>query len=540
MHNSVAGDIIKALLGSDCGINVEYSYCEGQKKGRHMGKIATRLNITVLLVIIQIAIIINLSLVARSAFPFMAYIGMGISVLVFLFIIKSDKASAYKISWIILLLAFPVAAGAIYLLAGNKRPTKKVAAQMHEHALIAKLLDDDGNLPFISKIQCGRMFSLFQYIRNSSSYHAYKDTQVRYYTRGELMFEDMLSELEKAKKFIFIEYFIIKESYMWDRLLDVMYRKADEGVDVRLIVDDLGSHKLFSRSYVRALRAKGIKVLRFNPLVPYLQLFMNHRDHRKITVVDGHTAFNGGMNISDEYINKKRIFGIWKDTGVRLQGDAVWSFTLMFIEMWDSFSKADERINDHLSYKHTPNVAIDADGLVLPYGDTPLDKEALGENIYVDMLNQAQQYVYIYTPYLIISEKMIQTLQLTARRGVDVRLVTPGIADKKVVHRLSRSYYNFLLEAGVRIYEYTPGFMHAKSFISDDEVAIVGTINLDYRSLYLHFECATLLFRSSAIQEIKNDFIHTLDESWEIKKVSRRRISNELFDSILHLFAPLM
>ena len=527
-----------------------------------MRTIANRLNATFLLIIIQIGIIVYLALIARSAFPFMVYIGMAISLLVFLFIIKSDKASAYKISWVIILLAFPVAAGAIYLLAGNRRPTKKVAAQMHEHALIAKLLDDDGNLPFISKIQCGRMYSLFQYIRNSSSYHAYKDTQVKYYTRGELMFEDMLAELERAEKFIFIEYFIIKESYMWDRLVDVMARKAGAGVDVRLIVDDLGSHKLFSRSYVRALRAEGIKVLRFNPLVPYLQLFMNHRDHRKITVIDGYAAFNGGMNISDEYINKKSPFGIWKDTGVRLYGDAVWSFTLMFIEMWDSFCKADERINDHLSYKYpvpdekeaapasstieagclaSTGEAISPDGLVLPYGDTPLDKEALGENIYVDMLNQAEQYVYIYTPYLIISEKMIQTLQLTARRGVDVRLITPGIADKKLVHRLSRSYYSFLLEAGVKIYEYTPGFLHAKSFISDDEVAIVGTINLDYRSLYLHFECATLLFRSSAIQDIKDDFVKTLEESREVMPhIGRRRIWNELIDSILHLFSPLM
>jgi len=508
-----------------------------------MKKIFKKLYAYIILVVLQLAIIINLAVLARSAFPFMVYVGTGISLIVFLFIIKSDKASAYKISWIIILLGFPVAGGAIYLLAGNRRPTKKVAAQMDEHALIAGLLDADGNLPFINKIQCGRMYSLFQYIRNSSSYHAYQNTQVKYYTLGELMFEDMLAELEKAEKFIFIEYFIVKESYMWDRLLDVMAKKAGEGVDVRLIVDDLGSQKLFTRSYVKNLRALGIKVLRFNPLVPYLQFFMNNRDHRKITVVDGHTAFNGGMNISDEYINKKSPFGIWKDTGVRLYGDAVWSFTLMFIEMWDSFCKADERINDHLSYRHPADEtsAIKTDGLILPYGDTPLDKEALGENIYVDMLNQAEQYVYIYTPYLIISEKMIQALQFTARRGVDVRLITPGIADKKLVHRLSRSYYNFLLEAGVKIYEYTPGFLHAKSFISDDEVAVVGTINLDYRSLYLHFECATLLFRSSAIQDIKDDFIKTLEASREIKPESgRRRLLYELIDSILHLFAPLM
>jgi len=503
--------------------------------------LASRLTATILLIIIQIVIIVLMASFARSTFPFIVYIGMAISMLVFLFIIKSNKASAYKISWVIILLAFPVVGGALYLLAGNKRPTRKIAAQINEHAIIAKLLDDDGNLPFLNKIECGRMYSLFQYIRNQSSYHAYKNTRVKYYTFGELMFEDMLFELAKAEKFIFIEFFIIKQSDMWDRLLEIMVQKAGQGVDVRLIADDLGSHTLFSRSYVAELRSKGIKVLRFNPLVPYLQLFMNNRDHRKIVVIDGHTAFNGGINISDEYINKKVRFGTWKDTGVRLYGDAVWSFTLMFIEMWDTFCKKDERITDYLSYKHQPVDMAEADGFVLPYGDSPLDNEELGENIYVDMLNQAEKYVYVYTPYLIISEKMIQTLQLTAKRGVDVRLITPGIADKKLVHRLGRSYYNFLLEAGVKIYEYTPGFLHAKSFISDDEVAVVGTINLDYRSLYLHFECATLLFRSSAIEDIKDDFIQTLEESREVKlNDKKRRVWNELIDAILHLFAPLM
>ena len=506
-----------------------------------MKKVINRLTLTIFLIALQIAIIIAFSLIIRTFLPFMVYIAMGISAFVFLFIVKSDKASSYKISWIIIVLLFPVGGGALYLVAGNKRPTKKIAAQMDEHALIAKLLDHDGNLPFINKVQCGRMFSLMQYIRNCSSYHAYKNTQVKYYPLGELMFADMLLELEKAETFIFVEYFIIKESTMWDRLLDVMARKASEGVDVRLIVDDMGSFKLFSPSYVAKLRAKGIKVLRFNPLVPYLQLFMNHRDHRKIIVIDGHTAFNGGINISDEYINKSSPFGIWKDTGVRLYGDAVWSFTLMFIEMWDTFCKADERIDNHLSYKHHMDHKVETDGLILPYGDTPLDGEELGENIYVDMLNQADQYAYIFSPYLIISEKMAKALQLTAKRGVDVRLITPGIADKTFVHRLARSYYRRLLEAGVKIYEYTPGFLHAKSFISDDEVAVVGTINLDYRSLYLHFECATLLFRSDAIKDIKHDFIQTLEESEEIKLDNRkRRIWNELIDAILHLFAPLM
>ncbi|MCL2373287.1 MAG: cardiolipin synthase [Defluviitaleaceae bacterium] len=506
-----------------------------------MRKLVNRLTITIVLISLQIAAVVFFSITARTFLPdFVSYIGMAISVVVFLFIIKGDKASSYKIAWIIIILLLPIDGGVLYLIAGNKRPAKKIASQMDEHALIARLLDEDGNLPFLNQVQCGRMFSLFQYIRNCSSYHAYTNTRVKYYPMGELMFEDMLAELTKAKQFIFIEFFIIKESHMWDRLLEVMEQKAAEGVDVRLIVDHLGSYRLFSSRYARKLQARGIKVLRFNPFVPYLQLFMNYRDHRKVIVIDGLVAFNGGINIADEYINKNSRFGVWKDTGVRLEGDAVWSFTLMFIEMWDTFCKANERVDDYAAYKAPPST-LAPDGLVLPYSDSPLDDEELAENIYVDMLHQAEKYVYIFTPYLIISEKLSKALQLTARRGVDVRIITPGIADKKAVHRLTRSYYRRILKAGVRVFEYTPGFLHAKSFIVDDEVAFVGTINLDYRSLYLHFECATLLFRNSAIADIKEDFEQTLAESREFTLAGRkRRIFNELLDAVLHLFAPLM
>jgi len=501
----------------------------------------SRLTITVFLLVLQVAIITYLASLGLTHFPFIAYIGIAVSVLAFSFIIKSNEESAYKMSWVIVVLLFPVFGGALYLLFGNKHSTGKVAKHAKEHALIAKHLDDDGKLSFINKIACGRMYSLFEYVRNASSYHAYKNTQAKYFYRGELMFHDMLAALENAEKFIFVEYFIIKESEMWNKLLEVMERKANEGVDVRLIVDDVGSYRLFSRSYVTKLRSKGIKVLIFNPMIPLFLIFMNNRDHRKITVVDGHTAFTGGINIADEYINKKNRYGTWKDTGVKLQGDAVWSFTLMFIEMWDTFCKKHERINDYLAYKHASSEITPTDGFVLPYGDTPLGNDRLGENVYLDMLNQADRYVYIFTPYLIITDKMIHTLQLAAKRGVDVRIITPSISDIGFVHRLARSYYRCLIEAGVKIYEYTPGFLHAKSFISDDKVAIVGTINLDYRSLYLHFECATLLYQSSVIHEIKNDFLHTIGESEEIKLDNRkRRIWHELIDAVLHLFAPLM
>jgi len=279
-------------------------------------------------------------------------------------------------------------------------------------------------------------------------------------------------------------------------------------------------------------------------------MFMNNRDHRKILVVDGKCAFTGGMNISDEYVRakpfeKKRRENInscvWKDSGIKLKGDAVWSFTLMFIEMWDTFCKKDERISDYDSYKSVCANRTRTDGFVVPFGDSPLDREQLGENIYVDILSQAEKYVYIFTPYLIISEKLICALQLAAKRGVDVKIVTPGIPDKKTVFRLTRSYYRYLLDAGVKIFEYSPGFLHAKSMVCDDKIAVVGTINFDYRSLYLHFECAVLFYEASVVKEICADAAETISQSREILSAREKfRFANELVDAVLHLFAPVM
>ena len=503
----------------------------------------SRLSITVYLILVQFAIFLTVVFFVQSRWAIFYYLGVALSGIVFLALLKKNKSAAFKLTWVVVVLTFLPIGGVLYLLFGDKRPTRKIAKYVNEHALIAKYLDADEESHEVKSENCGRLSSLFSYIRNASSYHAYHGTAIDYYGMGEDMFSALLDDLNRAEKFIFLEYFIIKDSLMWGQILEILIWKAAQGVDVRLIIDDFGSMGLFTNRYIRRLRSRGIKIVRFNPLRPKLLMFMNNRDHRKIIVIDGHTAYNGGTNIADEYINLKSRFGVWKDTGVRLRGEAVWSFTLMFIEMWDLFCLPDELIKDYEKYRETAVIAgLEPDGIVLPYGDSPLDNEQLGENVYIDMLSQAQDYVYIFTPYLIISENMIYALQMAAKRGVDIRIVTPGIPDKKLVFRLTRSYYRFLLKAGVKIYEYTPGFMHAKSFVSDDKLAVVGTINLDYRSLYLHFECATLIYSAKVIEEIKNDALESIAVSREIPVItkSHKTIIGAFVDAILHLFAPLM
>jgi len=504
-------------------------------------KLVTKTRITVLLIVAQFVIVARLINLLLEVFPIVTIGIYLLSILMVLWLVVKNEAAAYKVIWIIVIIALPVSGAILYLMFGINHPARRVGGHVREHAVVAKLLDGDDVIP-PEQLDVGtRATGLIQYIRRVSSYHHYENTESTYYPLGDHMFEAMLEELEKAEKFIFMEYFIISKSKMWDEILEILLRKAKAGVDVRIIFDDLGSLGLFKTTYVNELRLQGIKIMRFNPIVPFISPFMNNRNHRKILVIDGHIGFNGGINISDEYINLIPHWGVWKDTGVMLKGDAVWSFTLMFIETWNAFcKKADERVTDYEQYRLAKaGESRPTDGLIIPYGDSPLESERLGENVYIDILNQAQRYVYIFSPYLIISEKMIYAMQMAAKRGVDVRIVTPGTPDKWIVHRVTRSYYHYLLDAGVRIYEYSPGFIHAKSFVCDDEIAVVGSINLDYRSLYLHFECATLLYKSSTIMDIKADVDRTIAESHEILP-SKPRFYNKLFDAVLHLFAPLM
>ncbi|MCI8464286.1 MAG: cardiolipin synthase [Lachnospiraceae bacterium] len=463
-----------------------------------------------------------------------------LSILITLFLIGKEENSAYKIAWIILILCLPLFGGLLYLSFGNKNPSKNMKRRLkNAHRAMAKgFRGGQEVLEELRKID-QRAAGVSTYLKNASDYGLHKNTDVQYYPLGELLFQDLLEDLEQAKYYIFMEYFIIEEGLMWNRILEVLERKVSEGVDVRLIYDDMGCVSLLPKGYDKWMERKGIRCMAFNRIVPFFAMVMNHRDHRKITVIDGHTAYTGGINLADEYINVKKRFGHWKDSGIRLEGEGVWNFTLMFLEMWNAYRKEDGSLEQFKPRLHHPEPFYGR-GYVQPFGDTPLDNETVAENVYIEILNQARSYCYIFTPYLIVDDEMKLALSLAAKRGVDVKIVTPGIPDKPLVFRLTRSNYTPLLKAGVKIYEYTPGFLHAKSYVCDDEFAVVGTINMDYRSLYLHFECGTFMYRTDAVADLKIDAIQTIGRSRPVSlKDCRTGLIGGLFDSVLRILAPL-
>ncbi|MEG2104379.1 MAG: cardiolipin synthase [Oscillospiraceae bacterium] len=468
-----------------------------------------------------------------------------LSILIALYIINKADVPAYRMGWILIIMVVPLCGGLLYILLGEKRPALnlrlKLAKGMKGHSLNAK---QDENIMHELEKQAPRIAGTAGYISKFARFPVWKKTEVTYHPLGENQFEDILAELKKAKSFIFLEYFIIEEGIMWGSILKILREKVAEGVDVRLIYDDMGSLSKVPAKYFLKMERYGIKCIVFNKFIPIVSLVMNNRDHRKMLIIDGNTVFTGGINLADEYINKKMRFGHWKDTGVMLHGEAVWNFTIMFLEMWNSF-RADDKDFNIFRPKEEYEGEFASDGFVQPFGDSPLDGETVSVNVYLDILAQATNYVYIFTPYLAVSDELQIALCAAAKRGVDVRLVLPGTPDKIIAYRLSRSYYLPLLEAGIRIYEYTPGFIHAKSYVCDDKLAVVGTINMDYRSLYLHFECGVFIYGSNAVRELKRDALKTFDVSHEVSAAERRRggfirsFIGGFIDSVLRVFAPL-
>lgn len=464
-----------------------------------------------------------------------------ISIVTVLYIISKKDKGAYKTAWSVLILSFPLFGGLMYLLFNFQSSTRRFAKDtLHAQHKAEPLYLLPGNDYKNAVSNLSAHLTQIRYLQDFAGFSVYADTRTQYLTPGEKALKVLLEELDKAEHYIFLEYFIVQEGEMWNSILEILKKKAARGVLVRLIYDDMGCFLTLPKDYPAQLKKMGIQCAVFNPFRPLLTVKQNNRDHHKIAVIDGKVAFTGGINLADEYINVKEKHGHWKDAAIALKGKAAWSFTLFFLQMWELCTHENESYE-----KFYPQDEIkpsdSAKGFVQPYADSPMDTENVGEHVYLQILNQAKEYVYINTPYLIIDDSVLSALCLAAKSGVDIRIVTPHRWDKWLIHMTTRSYYRELIKSGVKIYEYTNGFIHSKTFVSDDSTATVGTTNLDFRSLYLHFECGTVLYETDAVMEVKEDFLETLNICQQITEQDcRANIMVRLFQDILRLFAPLM
>lgn len=455
-------------------------------------------------------------------------------------IYNGDSNAAFKMPWIILILVFPVLGVCIYLMLGHKYATARTRQHFEtiHNNLQQYLKQKEGILSELEQRDWG-IANQFRYLSNQEGYPVYNNTKITYYADAADGFAAQIEDLKQAKKFIFLEYHAIQEAVAFDKMLAVLKQKVSEGVEVRIFYDDVGSIGFLNFGFIKRMEEVGIRCKVFNPALPIVKIFMQNRDHRKITVIDGRVGFTGGYNLADEYFNITHPYGKWKDTGIRLEGEAVNSLTMMFLEMWNTTEKTEPDCSGYLNHFQMEF----QDSYVQPYADSPLNGRPVAENVYLNLIKNTKHYFYGTTPYLIISDEMMRELCMAAQRGVDVRLVTPGIPDKKIIYRMTRSYYGMLVKHGVRIYEYTPGFIHEKQMLSDGEIATVGTINMDFRSLRHHFENGVLLYQcEEALAGIAADFAAVFEESTEVTEKYRQekyRVIRGL-NSVLRLFAPLM
>lgn len=512
------------------------------KKGKRgiLRVVFSRLGLFVVLLLIQLFIPLALANWCSQYMPHYLSLNAVFIFVMVLYLLNSSFDPTAKITWLILIMMAPFF-GAVMLLytrtdLGHRAIKKRLEILYDETE--GSLVQNQDVMEELS-IANPESVSLAKYLRRSGCFPVYKNTRVKYFPLGEDKFEELLIQLEKAEHFVFLEYFIIAEGEMWGKVLDILVRKVKQGVDVRLMYDGTCEFSTLPHDYPKRLQKLGIKCKMFSPVTPFISTHYNYRDHRKILVIDGHTAFTGGVNLADEYINKVEKHGHWKDTAIMLQGEAAKSFTLMFLQMWNIDEKKPE-IEKFLHYYPVPE--IKCDGFVAPYADSPLDNEKAGEMVYIDILNRAQKYVHIMTPYLILDGEMEMAIKFAAERGVDVSIIVPGIPDKKVAYSLAKTHYKSLIQSGVKIYQYTPGFIHAKVFVSDDVKAVVGTINLDYRSLYHHFECAAYMYGTDCIDEIETDFIETASKCTPVtfESIKNEKLGYKILGILMKAVAPLL
>lgn len=477
------------------------------------------------LVLVGISLVLELLFIVNTVrqfsltFTFIDYLIRLLAFIFVLYIYSLPKTSTMKVPWIILMLLVPVFGVVLYLLVGlsGSTRTRREVFNRLEKEIMPNLPE---NKKVLDSIDNKDVSNLSRYLYNYSSYPIYANSDVSYYADTVEALNSQIKEMKKAKKFIFLEYHAIEAKIAWKKIQEVLVEKAKDGVEVRIFYDDIGSIGFINYNFVDEMESLGLKCKVFNIFKFGLKFFLNNRDHRKITVIDGKVGFVGGYNLADEYFNITHPYGNWKDAGIKIEGEAVKNLTAAFLQMWNGESK--KKIKEFEDFKkffpsvrHKPKEEV----YLQPYADSPMDGETIGENVYLDIVNNAKEYVWFMTPYLIITDEMIKALTLASKKGVDVRIITPGIPDKKMTYSLTRSYYHSLVSCGVKIYEWTPGFCHGKVCLSDDIIATVGTINLDYRSLYHHFENGCLIYKGNAIKDIKNDFEKLFSESKDVSNI---------------------
>ncbi len=502
--------------------------------------IFSRFFVAVLLFALQIAILVLSYIWLIDKIPIIIHVYWALTFVIVIYLFNNNMDASAKLTWMFVICLVPIV-GAIFLLWTQSNVGFKKVRMYFKRQIdnTINMLDQPENVIREIAHDGSGTDDLCRYLNRTGCFPVYDKTQVTYFPLGENKFEAMLEELEKAEKYIFMEYFIVEEGYMWGRVLDILIRKASQGVEVRVMYDGMCEMSTLRTDYWKLLEKQGIHAKAFSPIMPFVSSHYNYRDHRKILVIDGKVAFNGGVNLADEYINRIERFGHWKDTAVMLKGPAVRSFALMFLQMWYIEGKE----ADYKTWLDLPcENAENASGYVMPYCDSPLDEYKAGEAVYIDVLYRATDYVHIMTPYLILDGELLTALCFAAQRGVDVKIILPGIPDKKVAYALAKSHYKALVDAGVKIYEYIPGFVHAKVFVSDDIKAIVGTINLDYRSLYHHFECATYMYKTGCIENIENDFQDTLSKCREVNResIKKEKFSYKALGLIAKMISPLL
>ena len=460
-----------------------------------------------------------------------------LSVLFVFYLLTKHDEDTYKILWLLIILVSPLIGAVLYLLFGNKRTTWPLRRALRKNPLAKSVYAESVDVIKAIRDENPRLAGTFKYIEDISGLGTCFNGKVKYYPLGDDMFPDMLDAIKSAKHFILIEYFIIEEGVMWNTMVDLLSLKAEEGVTVKVLYDDFGSLTTYSGKEVKKLWERGIECVPFNPLI-FIKGTLNYRDHRKMLVIDNRVVFSGGINLADEYINAKVKHGHWKDIGFSLEGRAVENYTRMFMQFWNAFAATPLKDDILIAYEKSENPD---DGYVLSYYDSPLRGKAASNELFIELLSEAKDYAWFYTPYLILGDRLLDAFTRASARGVDVRIIMPGIPDKKIVYRISRSFYTVLLRAGVKIYEYTPGFVHAKASIVDDEICSIGTVNLDYRSLFLHFENNSLFYRSSILDDLKKDYLETQDKCRTVILGKSFKVSffRWIVDGILRIIAPL-